>query len=140
MDHSRQSVLSAHWIGDAHKKQKDRTAQTVETRWTSYFESMTYHAEFLNAEKAFLASEAIDIIDPDTLEDLCEFFTSNFKLILLECKFISERVKPLTSVLKIFESKLGITSLMQGLIHCVKFIWILSSDFTMTWFLKSQAL
>ena len=28
MDHSRQSVLSAHCIGDTHKKQKERTAQT----------------------------------------------------------------------------------------------------------------
>ena len=28
MDHSRQSVLSAHCLGDTHKKQKERTAQT----------------------------------------------------------------------------------------------------------------
>ena len=28
MDHSRQSVLSAHCIGDTHKKQKERAAQT----------------------------------------------------------------------------------------------------------------
>ena len=100
---------------------KQLAPSPVETRWTSYFECMTYHAEFLNVEKAFLASEAIDIVDSDTLEDLREFLSSNFKLILLECKFISERVKPLIFVLKIFESNLGITSLMQGLIDCVKF-------------------
>ena len=72
-------------------------------------------------EKAFLDSEAIDIVDSDTLEYLHEFLSSNFKLILLECKFISQRVKPLISVPKLFECTLGITSLMQGLIDCVKF-------------------
>ena len=82
---------------------------------------MTYHAEFLNVEKAFLACEAIDIVDFDTREDLRGFLPSNFKFILLECKFISERVKPPFSVLKLFESNLRITSLMQGLIDCVKF-------------------
>ena len=82
---------------------------------------MIYHAEFLNVGKAFLASEAIDIVDSDTLEDLRGLLSSNFKFILLECNFISERVKPFISVLKFFESNLGITSLIQGLIDCVKF-------------------
>ena len=36
-------------------------------------------------------------------------------------KLISERVKPLISVLKTFESNLGFTSLTQDLIDCVKF-------------------
>ena len=91
---------------------KQLAPSPVERRWTSYFECMTYHAELLNVEKAFLASEAMDIVDSDTLEDLREFLSSNFKSILLECKIINERVKPLITVLEIFESNLGITSLM----------------------------
>ena len=108
------------FIGQSGYREQIAPSQ-VETRWTSYFEYMTYHAEILNVEKAFLASEAIDIVDCDTLEDLREFQSANFNFILLEYKFISERVKPLIAVLKIFESNLGITSLMQGLIDCMKF-------------------
>ena len=100
---------------------KQLAPSSVETRWTSYFECMIYHAETLNVEKAFLDSEATDIVYSDSPEGLREFLSSNFKFILLECKFIIERVKSLISVLKIFEPNLGMTFLMQGLIDCMKF-------------------
>ena len=148
MDHSRQSVMSAQSIGDISvllqflsislrerifnltwqklfgqsRYRKQLAPSPVETRWTSYFECVTYHVEFRNVEKTFLASEAIDIVDSDMLEDLREFLSSHFKLILLECKFFSERMKPLISVHKMFESNLGITSSMQCLNDCVKFL------------------
>ena len=61
------------------------------------------------------------MVDSDTLKDLREFLSLNFKFILLECKFFDERVKPLISVPKILEPNLGNTSLMQSLIDCVKF-------------------
>ena len=100
---------------------KQLAPNPIETRWTSSFETMTYYAEFLPVEKAFLATETIDLIDSDTLEDLRQFLSSNFKSILLECKFVSERMKPLIDTLKVFESNMGLTALMQGLIDHVVF-------------------
>ena len=70
MDHSRQSVLRDHCIGDTHKKQKERAAQIGQIQGSLF-------TKFLNVENEFLVSEAIDIVDSDTLEDLREFLSSN---------------------------------------------------------------
>ena len=83
--------------------------QAIKTRWTSTFDAILYHHEYLRHEKAFLAIEAID--DDET--DIFLFLNKNFKILQVENSLLKLRVMPLINALKVFESDLGFGCLMD---------------------------
>ena len=83
--------------------------QPVSTRWTSMFDAIVYHAEFLPYEKSFLLTET----DNDDAEDLRNTLAEDYKFILAEARFIKNRVNHLIIGLKIFESDLGLGCLTR---------------------------
>ena len=78
----------------------------IPTRWTSLFEAVEYHKEFLPYEKAFLA-----------LEENCgrfgRFLQNHYKLLNFQTSFIHLRCQFYIRALEIFESDIGDAFLVQ---------------------------